>query len=66
MGRRVRLGILRRACSGHAALRTNCRPRSRGTVLNMEMYRTVNANGNLEAIKGVAQDNKENICKLVF
>ena len=38
----------------------------RGTVLNVEMYRPENAEGNLiAAVKGVARDNKENVYKVV-
>jgi hypothetical protein len=39
---------------------------SQGTGLTVEMYRTANANGDLNAIKGVAQDNKGNIYKVTL
>lgn len=39
---------------------------SHGTVLTVEMYRSVNGNGDLNAIKGVAQDNKGNIYKVTL
>lgn len=41
----------------------NC---NHGTALTVEMYRTANGNGDLNAIRGVAQDNKGNIYKLAF
>ncbi len=42
-------------------------PGNRGTVLNLEMYRSDEKEPNsVSAIKGVAKDNKDNIYKLVF
>jgi hypothetical protein len=42
-------------------------PGDRGTILNVEMYRPEEKEGDaISAIKGVAKDNKDNIYKLVF
>lgn len=42
-------------------------PGNRGTILNLEMYRSDEKEPNsVSAIKGVAKDNKDNIYKLVF
>ena len=42
-------------------------PGNRGTVLNVEMYRSEGEEPNLpRGIRGVAKDNKDNIYKLVF
>jgi hypothetical protein len=42
-------------------------PGNRGTILDVEMYRSEEKEPNsVSAIKGVAKDNKDNIYKLVF
>ncbi|MGD0426320.1 MAG: hypothetical protein ABSC10_06340 [Candidatus Acidiferrales bacterium] len=37
-----------------------------GTTLTVEMFRAADSNGNVSAIRGVAQDNKGNIYKVTF
>jgi hypothetical protein len=39
---------------------------NRGTILNVEMYRPDTPEVNLSTVRGIAQDNKGNIYKLVF